>query len=89
MANSGMNVDPNLIAGTGMLENERGFNGMSAGGPMGGPLGHDDEIGEADTWLDKIKTLVRQNKLAVFSAVVILLIIFAAVFAPFVAPYDH
>lgn len=49
----------------------------------------DSQIGEADTWLDKVKTLVRQNKLAAFSAVVIVLILLAAIFAPFVAPYDY
>ena len=48
----------------------------------------DSQIGEADTWLDKVKTLVRQNKLAAFSAVVIVLILLAAIFAPLVAPYD-
>ncbi len=55
------------------------------------PLGYadDSQIGEADTWLDKAKTLVRQNKLAAFSAVLIVLIILIAVFAPIVAPYDH
>ena len=52
-------------------------------------VSHEDQIGEADTWSDKVKTLVRQNKLAVFSAVVIVLILLAAVFAPLVAPYDH
>ena len=52
-------------------------------------VGHVEEIGEADTWLDKVKTLVRQNKLAAFSAVIIAVIILAAVFAPIVAPYDH
>ena len=47
------------------------------------------EIGEADTWLDKAKTLVRQNKLAAFSALLIIFMILIAVFAPLVAPYDH
>lgn len=47
------------------------------------------EIGEAETWKDQVKTLIRQNKLAAASAVLIFLIILAAVFAPFVAPYDH
>ena len=37
---------------------------------------------------DKVKRLCKENKLAAFSALVILLIILAAVFAPFVAPYD-
>lgn len=47
------------------------------------------QIGESETWLDQIKTMIRQNKLAAFSALVILLILLAAVFAPLVAPYDH
>ena len=47
------------------------------------------QIGEADTWLDKAKTLVRQNKLAAFSALLIIFMILIAVFAPVVAPYDH
>lgn len=47
------------------------------------------QIGESETWLDQIKTMIRQNKLAAFSALVILAIILAAVFAPLVAPYDH
>lgn len=51
--------------------------------------GNEDQIGESDTWLDKVRTLVRQNKLAAFSAVLIMLIILAAVFAPIAAPYDY
>lgn len=47
------------------------------------------QIGETDTWVDKLRTLARQNKLAVFSAGLILLIILIAVFAPFTAPYDY
>lgn len=46
------------------------------------------QIGESDTLLDQIKTMIRQNKLAAFSAVVIGLIILAAVFAPLAAPYN-
>jgi peptide/nickel transport system permease protein/oligopeptide transport system permease protein len=45
-------------------------------------------IGETETAWDKIKTLCRENKLAVFSALVIVLITLAAIFAPLVAPYD-
>lgn len=56
--------------------------------PRGGNF-NDSQIGEADTWLDKGKTLVRQNKLAAFSAILIVLIILIAIFAPLVAPYDH
>ena len=47
-----------------------------------------EQLGEEETWKDQVKKLVRQNKLAVFSAVVIVLILLAAVFAPLVAPYD-
>ena len=47
------------------------------------------QLGEADTWKDQLMTLIRQNKLAAFSAVVIGLIILAAIFAPVVAPYDY
>lgn len=46
------------------------------------------ELGENDGILDKLKGMCRENKLAVASAVVILLITLAAVFAPLVAPYD-
>ena len=52
------------------------------------PEDNSADIGESDTILDKILLLVRQNKLAVFSALVILIIILLAVFAPVVAPYD-
>ena len=47
------------------------------------------QLGESDSWEDKLKTMVRQNKLAAFSAVILFLIFLAAVFAPVVAPYDH
>ena len=57
--------------------------------PVSGGSDPMSEIGELDTWMDQVKTLIRQNKLAAASAVLILLIILAAVFAPFVAPYDH
>lgn len=57
--------------------------------PVSGGSDPTSEIGESDTWMDQVKTLIRQNKLAAASAVLILLIILAAVFAPFVAPYDH
>ena len=57
--------------------------------PVSGGSDPMSEIGEAETWKDQAKTLIRQNKLAAASAVLILLIILAAVFAPFVAPYDH
>lgn len=49
----------------------------------------ESQIGEADTWKDQLNKMVRQNKLAAFSAVLLILIIMAAIFAPAVAPYDH
>ncbi len=52
------------------------------------PEDHSADIGESDTLLDKLAQLVRQNKLAVFSALVILAIIILAVFAPVFSPYD-
>ena len=46
------------------------------------------QLGEDDTAWDKVKRLCRETKLAAISALVILLIVLAAVFAPLVAPYD-
>ena len=46
------------------------------------------ELGETETIWEKLKTMCRENKLAAASAVVILLITLAAIFAPVVAPYD-
>lgn len=46
------------------------------------------DIGERDSALDQVRTLCRENKLAAFSAFVILAIAIMAIFAPFVAPYD-
>lgn len=46
------------------------------------------QIGESESFLDKVKTLCRDNKLAAFSALVIILIALMAIFAPLVAPYD-
>ncbi len=51
-------------------------------------LSDESQIGEQETWIDQVKKLVRQNKLAAFSAVLIVVIILMAVFAPLVAPYD-
>lgn len=70
--------------GAGQGSMEYGLEGTTAYTPD-----MDSQIGEADTWMDKVKTLVRQNKLAAFSAVVIVLILLAAIFAPLVAPYDY
>lgn len=52
------------------------------------PMDVESQIGEADTLWDQIKRMARQNKLAAFSAVVIMVIVLAAVFAPLAAPYD-
>ncbi len=46
------------------------------------------QIGEARTFRTRMGSLIRENKLAVFSAAVILLIILAAVFAPYLTPYS-
>lgn len=46
------------------------------------------QIGESESFLDKVKTLCRENKLAAFSALVIVVIALMAIFAPLVAPYD-
>jgi len=46
------------------------------------------QIAEDETTWDKLKTMCKENKLAAISAVVILLIILVAIFAPLVAPYD-
>jgi peptide/nickel transport system permease protein/oligopeptide transport system permease protein len=46
------------------------------------------EIAESDTILDKFKNMVKSNKLAAFSLVIILVFCFCAIFAPFVAPHD-
>ena len=37
---------------------------------------------------DRLLRLLRENKVAAFSAVLILIFVLAAVFAPFLAPYD-
>lgn len=49
----------------------------------------ESEIFEKEGIRENILRMVRQNKLAVISAVVILLIILAAVFAPVIAPYGY
>jgi len=48
----------------------------------------DAEIAEADSNLDKVKSMIKNNKLATFSLVIILIFCFCAIFAPFVAPHD-
>ncbi len=46
------------------------------------------ELGEDETTWEKLRRMCRENKLAAVSAVVIILIALAAIFAPLVAPYD-
>ena len=46
------------------------------------------QLGESDSILAKLKIMCRENRLAVFSGVLILMIVLIAVFAPLVAPYD-
>ncbi len=47
------------------------------------------DIGEKDGLLEELLRMCRQNRLAAFSALVILLIILMAVFAPVIAPYKE
>ncbi|MGN0975109.1 MAG: ABC transporter permease, partial [Gemmiger sp.] len=47
------------------------------------------QLGEKEGLLEQLRRMCRQNKLAAFSAVVILVIILLAVFAPVVAPYGE
>jgi len=46
------------------------------------------EIADSDNIWDKVKNMIKSNKLAAVSLVVILLFCFCAIFAPFVAPHD-
>jgi len=45
------------------------------------------QIGEENRFRDELRRMLRQNKLAVFSAIVILLMILGAIFAPFLTPW--
>ena len=79
-------------AGAEMRQADRVY-GAQAGGADGLQAGYADAleaeaIGEAETWKEQLKKLARQNKLAVFSAVLIGVILLIAVFAPITAPYD-
>lgn len=47
------------------------------------------QIGEEESFLSMMRRLVRENKLAVISAIVILLFILGAIFAPFLTPYSY
>lgn len=47
------------------------------------------QVGEKDGIREKLLRMCRQNKLAAFSALLILLIILASVFAPVIAPYGE
>ena len=49
----------------------------------------ESQIGEKDGIREQLLRMCRQNKLAVFSAIVILLIILMAIFAPLIAPYGE
>ena len=46
------------------------------------------EIADSDSILDKVKNMIKSNKLAAISLIVILSFCFCAIFAPFVAPHD-
>ena len=47
------------------------------------------EIGEEETFFSLMRRMAHENKLAVFSAIVILLFILGAVFAPFLTRYSY
>ncbi len=49
----------------------------------------ESQIGEKETFRDKLARMVRENKLAAISAVVILLFFLAALFAPLLTPYEY
>ena len=78
-----MKEDKNQVVGS---EN---MNGGQARGKNHEDLDFLAQMGESDSLADKLKILARQNKLAAFSAVILILIFLAAVFAPVVAPCDH
>lgn len=46
------------------------------------------QLGESDTFFDKMKRMAANNKLAVFSAILILLFLILAVLAPMITPYS-
>ena len=46
------------------------------------------EIADTDSTWDKVKNMIKHNKLASISLVVILIFSFCAIFAPLVAPHD-
>lgn len=48
----------------------------------------ESEIADSNNTWDKITNMIRQNKLAAVSLIVILVFIFCAVFAPYIAPHD-
>ena len=57
--------------------------------PAGKAVNLESQIGEAETFRDLMKKMARENKLAVVSAVVILLFVLAAIFAPILTPYSY
>lgn len=46
------------------------------------------QLGESDTFIDKMKRMAADNKLAVFSAILILVFLILAVLAPVLTPYS-
>ncbi|MGD9566706.1 MAG: ABC transporter permease [Sedimentibacter sp.] len=46
------------------------------------------EIADAESTWDKFKNMIKSNKLAAVSLIIILIFCFYAIFAPFMAPYD-
>lgn len=50
--------------------------------------GLEAEIADSDSTWDKIINMIKSNKLAAFSLIVILVFCFCAIFAPYIAPHD-
>lgn len=48
----------------------------------------ESEIADSDSTWDKIKSMIKSNKLATISLIIILIFCFCAIFAPLVAPHD-
>jgi len=47
-----------------------------------------EEIGKKQTWLDRLRIFWRQQPLGAFGGVIVLVMVFMALFADFLAPYD-
>ena len=62
---------------------------LVVGGKVAQPQELESQIGEEDGLKEQLLRMCRQNKLAAFSAVLILVVILMAIFAPVLAPYGE